>query len=149
MNYHKLNHPIKKPKILSDMNIVPYVDVMLVLLVIFMITTPLLTQGVEVHLPQAKANTLREQAQIPLIISVDAKGYYYFNKNSDSKTPIPPQQLLTRVAAHLQMAAAAHRPPPSVLVKGDKSVSYDVMMHAMSLLQQAGATQIGLIVDAS
>jgi len=127
---------------MAEINIVPYIDVMLVLLVIFMITTPLLTQGIKVNLPKAQAQTLSHEKQQPIILSVDNQGAYYLNIAPDSKQIISPQAVLELVTAKLQ---AAGQQPPAVLVKGDQAVDYGKVVQAMVLLQKAGAKQIGLI----
>lgn len=136
----------KNKRTISEMNVVPYIDVMLVLLVIFMITTPLLQQGVEINLPQAKASALNEQDQEPLIITVDARGQYFLNKAADPKQAVPPEALATRVAAELSLARQANQKIP-VLVRGDKDVMYDKVVQAMVLLQQAGVEQVGLMTQ--
>lgn len=133
-------------RVMAEINIVPYIDVMLVLLVIFMITTPLLTQGVKVNLPKAQAKTLSHEKQQPIILSVDDKGAYYLNIAPDSKQMIAPQDVLNLVAAKLQ-AVAQGQDPPAVLVKGDQAVDYGKVVEAMVLLQKAGAKQIGLITS--
>ncbi len=131
---------------MAEINVVPYIDVMLVLLIIFMITAPLLTQGVKVSLPQAKAQTLPPQDQQPIIVTVDAAGNYYLNLASTPNQPISPQDLMTAVAAHLQLAQQQNQSLP-VLVKGDKAVDYGKVVQAMVLLQNAGAPSVGLMTD--
>jgi len=145
MNMMKQRRLRKKP--IAEINIVPYVDVMLVLLVIFMITTPLLTQGVNIQLPKANAQTLSAKEQLPLIISVDAKGYYYLNVADKPEQPIGAKNLMMRVAAELYLTKMAGQPPRQVLVKGDAHVDYSKVVQAMVLLQHAGAAQVGLMTD--
>lgn len=130
----------KKP--VSDINVVPYIDVMLVLLVIFMITAPLLAQGVHVELPHAPARALAENTKDPLIISVDAQGQYFFNAAEDPNQPVSPENLVTLVAAQLKIEK--ERP---ILVKGDRNVNYGAVVSAMALLQQAGVPHVGLITE--
>ena len=152
MNCRKLSTRLsgrKSSSLITEMNVVPYVDVMLVLLVIFMITTPLLSQGVQLELPQANAKVLKTKSQIPMVVSIDAAGHYYLNKSQQPNVPMNASQLLTRVAAELRLATMNYQPSPAVLVKGDKNVRYDTVLHAMSLLQQAGVTQVGLVVQPS
>jgi len=120
--------------------------VMLVLLVIFMITTPLLTQGVDVHLPQAAANAIQTEEQIPLIITVDRKGNYYLNISATPAVPMTPDQIAVRVAAELQLAHQQGK-QKQVYVKGDTDVDYGKVVTAMALLQQAGASDIGLMTQ--
>lgn len=136
--------PARKP--IAEINVVPYIDVMLVLLVILMTTAPLLTQGVDVDLPQAEAQPLSPAEQVPLIVSVNARGQYFLNVAADPEQPISPQNLLTRVAAELQLAQRAGG-TPTVLVKGDNQVDYGRVVEAMVLLQQAGASQVGLMTQ--
>ncbi len=121
---------------------VPYIDVMLVLLVIFMITAPLLTQGVKVDLPQAAAEPLPRSEAEPLVISVDGNGDYYMNYGEDQDAPIEPAALMARVGALLR-----HRPGLSVLVRGDRNVSYGDVVVLMSLLQGAGVPSVGLMTE--
>jgi len=130
----------KRP--MSEINVVPYIDVMLVMLVIFMITAPLLNQGVDVDLPQADAEPMDEQQQDPLVLSVDAEGLYYLNVGGDPETPIDAETLVTRVAAVLRQ-----RPKTPVMVRGDTSVDYGRVVAAMALLQQAGAEKVGLVTE--
>jgi biopolymer transport protein TolR len=134
----------KKP--LAEINIVPYIDVMLVLLVIFMITTPLLSQGVTVDLPNAKANPIESQQQLPIIVTVDAAGNYYVNTEGREEMPLNAQQLSVRVAAELQLAAQKNQ-TKQVLVRGDRAVSYGRVVQVMALLQKAGVPQVGLMTD--
>lgn len=134
----------KRP--MAEINVVPYIDVMLVLLVIFMATTPLLAQGVKVSLPQASAQVIPPQAQEPLIVSVDAQGNYYLNAAANPNQPLDPATLQSRVAAELQAAQQKGETRP-VLVKGDQNVDYGRVMQAMVLLQQAGAPSVGLVTQ--
>ncbi|HHH48412.1 MAG TPA: protein TolR [Gammaproteobacteria bacterium] len=133
----------KKRRPMSEINVVPYIDVMLVLLVIFMITAPLLTQGVNVELPQAESKVMTEETDEPLVVTVTASGDYYLNVGDDVDKPIDHQMLVTRVAAVLR-----HKPKTPVMVRGDTHVEYGKVVVAMSLLQKAGAPSVGLITDA-
>lgn len=130
----------------SDINVVPYIDVMLVLLVIFMITAPLLTQGVQVNMPDAKAKVLPSQEKPPLILSVDKLGHLYLNVSATPTLPMTPEQVAVRVAAELKLGQAENQSRP-VLVKADQAVNYGDVVQAMALLQQAGATNIGLMTQ--
>ena len=134
----------QRKKLLAEINIVPYIDVMLVLLVIFMIATPLLNQGVNVNLPNANAVAINTQQQIPLIVTVNSSGQYFLNTENNSQSVLTPQQLLIRVAAEIQVA---HKQGISrqVLVKGDQDVLYGKVVQAMVLLQKAGVPQVGLM----
>lgn len=133
-------------KPMSEINVVPFIDVMLVLLVIFMITAPLLTQGVKVDLPKTQAKAIAEQQKEPLIITVDAKGQFYYNLSDKPNQPITPRALSHLVETTLQ-TAQGDLPQRPVLVRGDQGVNYGKVMEAMVLLQQAGAKSVGLITQ--
>lgn len=139
----------KRPlsRVNADMNVVPFIDVMLVLLVIFMVTAPLLTQGVKVDLPQTATKALTEQQKEPLIVTVDAEGHYYLNIADKPNQPITAQALSHLVTTQLQAAGEQDKRP--VLVRGDKNANYGKVIEAMSLLQQAGAKSVGLITQSS
>ena len=137
----------RKPPI-AEINVVPYIDVMLVLLVIFMITAPILTQGVTVDLPKAAAESLKPADREPIIVSVNREGFYYLNISSTPDSPMEPQALMVRVAAELELSKQAGQ-ALNVLVKGDQGVPYGKVVAAMSLLKQAGAQQVGLLTDSS
>lgn len=141
----------KKPvrsKPVAEMNVVPYIDVMLVLLVIFMATAPILTQGVTVDLPKAASTALKAADREPIIVSVNREGLYYLNIATNPDVPIEPQALSVRVAAELELARQSKQ-ALNVLVKGDQGVEYGKVVMAMSLLKQAGATTVGLLTDSS
>ena len=128
---------------MSEINVVPYIDVMLVLLVIFMITAPLLTQGVKVDLPQADAEPLDVETQEPLVVTIDAAGDYYVNYGENQGTPVEPSVLAARVGALLR-----HRPGLAVVVRGDENVPYGDVVILMTILQRAGAPSVGLMTEA-
>lgn len=135
----------QKRRVMAEMNVVPYIDVMLVLLVIFMITAPLLTQGVTVDLPKADAKALdpsESEGQEPLVVSVDAAGQFFLNVGDEPDQPVSPQILMARAAAVLRL-----KPNTPVMVKGDRGVNYGRVVSAMALLQKAGAPKVGLITD--
>ncbi len=132
-------------KVLADINVVPYIDVMLVLLVIFMITTPLLTQGVDVSLPQAHAKGLAEENRIPLVVSVNQQGQYFLNANDQPTAAIDEKELLTQVLAHEKLATRRNGQSRPVYVKGDQYVEYGKVVRAMTVLQQAGVEHVGLL----
>lgn len=121
---------------------VPYIDVMLVMLVIFMITAPLLNQGVDVDLPQADGEPMDDTQQDPVVLTVDAQGRYFLNVGGDPEQEIDAETLLLRTAAVLRQ-----RPRAVVLVRGDANVDYGLVVAAMSLLQQAGAAKVGLVTE--
>lgn len=129
---------------MSDINVVPFIDVMLVLLVIFMITTPLLTQGVKVELPKTSAAAMNEQQKEPLIVTVDSSGNYYLNLSDKPGQAITARTLSHLVSTQLSTQGEESRP---VLVRGDKNVNYGKVVEAMVLLQQAGAKSVGLITQ--
>lgn len=127
---------------MSEINVVPYIDVMLVLLIIFMITAPLLSQGIKVNLPQATAKPLSTQDQQPIVITVDQFGHYYLNISKTSGIPIDPRSLMIEV-----QKAVSYRQERTVLVKGDKAASYGTIVNVMVLLQKAGIDKIGLMTE--
>ncbi len=131
---------------IAEINVVPYIDVMLVLLVIFMITAPILTQGVTVDLPKAASEKLQTTDREPIIVSVNAVGDYFLNIDTSPENPIAPDALTVRVAAELELARQSGQ-TLNVLVKGDQGVPYGKVVTAMSLLKQAGAVQVGLLTD--
>jgi len=127
----------------AEINVVPYIDVMLVLLIIFMVTAPLITQGVKVDLPQAEAEPLDKDTKPPLVASVDAEGRYYITLGANDKEPLSAEEVATLVKAHLVV-----NPDTPVVVNGDGAVSYDAVIQLMVLLQQvAGVPSVGLMTD--
>jgi biopolymer transport protein TolR len=122
---------------MAEINVVPYIDVMLVLLVIFMITAPLLTQGVKVDLPQANARPVDNPDQETLVVTVDRKGKYFLDDRE-----IEADALVTKVAAILRL-----RPQTPVLIRGDRNVAYNEVVKAMVLMQAAGAPSVGLVTQ--
>lgn len=140
------HQPGTRRKPMSDINVVPFIDVMLVLLVIFMITTPLLTQGVKVELPKTSASAMDAKQKEPLIVTVDSQGQYYLNLADKPGQPITARVLKNLVETQLanQPSGMPQRP---VLVRGDKNVNYGKVVEAMVLLQQAGAKSVGLVTQ--
>jgi biopolymer transport protein TolR len=130
----------KKP--ISEINVVPYIDVMLVLLIIFMITAPLLSQGVKVDLPQAPSTPLPPNEKEPVIVNVDKNGNFFINYGENQDAPVPPNILVNRVSALLK-----YQPGIPVLVGGDTNVAYGEVIQLMTLLQQAGVPSVGMITD--
>lgn len=131
---------------MAEINLVPFIDVMLVLLIIFMITTPLLTQGVKVSLPETgKAQSL-PHPQEPLIVTVDAEGQFYLNVSAHPGQPVTARVLANLAAEQLSGSANEKRP---VLLRGDRNVNYGRIMEAMVILQQAGAGNVGLVTQPS
>ena len=135
--------PLQKRKLMGEINVVPYIDVMLVLLVIFMVTAPLLTQGVKVELPKAGAEPIPDVPDhTPLIVSVDVEGNLYINTGDDEDSPKSGKVIAAHVGAVLR-----NRPDTPVLVKADRAVPYGNVVGAMVVLQQAGADSIGFVTD--
>jgi biopolymer transport protein TolR len=134
-------NPGRKP--MSEINVVPYIDVMLVLLVIFMVTAPLLTQGVQVDLPKTPAKPISQVKDEPLIVSVKADGSFYINLGK------APEQSLSLGDIRSKVAAVIRRNPETpVLVWGDVAVAYGSVVSLMSELQSAGASSVGLVTEA-
>jgi biopolymer transport protein TolR len=127
----------RKKKLMAEINVVPYIDVMLVLLVIFMVTAPLLTEGVKVDLVQADASAIPGDEQEPVVLTVDKDGTYFIDKEAKEANAIR------------AYAAAVLRRNPTVefLIRGDKEVAYEAVVNAMVLLQQGGVPSVGLITD--
>jgi biopolymer transport protein TolR len=135
--------PLQKRKLMGEINVVPYIDVMLVLLIIFMVTAPLLTQGIEVDLPEAAAEPIEsEPNETPIVLSVDQAGNLYINIGDDEDAPQSSQEIVARTAAVLR-----NRPGAPVLVKADREVPYGNVVGAMVLLQRAGADKVGFVTD--
>ena len=135
----------RRRKLMGEINVVPYIDVMLVLLIIFMITAPLLTQGVQVELPDANARPIDPELlknREPLVLSVDRDGRYYLNIGGDEDSPVGEAEVARRASAVL-----GRDPATPVLVKADERVPYGSVVRGMVLLQQAGATKIGFLTD--
>ncbi|MDX1633067.1 MAG: protein TolR [Marinobacter sp.] len=135
--------PATRRKPMSEINVVPYIDVMLVLLVIFMVTAPMLTQGVKVDLPDTTADPIQTQKEVaPVIVSVDTNGAYFLEVGDKGSDPMSLPEIRDQVAKVL-----AGRPDGEVLVRGDEYVDYGVVVRLMSTLQSAGATSVGLITE--
>ena len=134
---------IGRRKRMSEINVVPYIDVMLVLLVIFMVTAPLFHQGVEVELPSAPAKPLakKDENQEPLIISVDRNGQVFVNKSDTPSQPIVDEEFRNQIEEIL----SKDRSP--VYVRGDNGVDYGRVVTVMVMLQAAGAGNVGLITE--
>jgi len=132
----------RKHRPMADINVVPYIDVMLVLLVIFMVTAPLLMQGVKVELPEAQSDPVDEQDPEPLIVSINEQGELFLNLGADQ------QQVLSLATVRERVAAVMRRNPRKpVMVWGDKRVAYGEVVVLMSALQEAGAPNVGLVTE--
>jgi len=132
----------KKRKLNAEINVVPYIDVTLVLLIIFMVTAPMLTQGVDVELPQAAAEPVETEDQEPLIVTVDADGLYYINLGEDETVPKSADDIADQVRKILAIS-----PAKMMLVRGDRAASYEQVVQLMVLLQGAGADRVGLVTE--
>ena len=134
----------RKRRQMAEINVVPYIDVMLVLLVIFMITAPLLRTGVDIDLPDAAASPITDTAESsePLILTVDKDGAWYLNEGETPETQMDPAEVQA-----LATAALSINPDRRVLVAGDKAVEYGAVMQAMVALQLAGAPEVGLMSE--
>ncbi|HEY6482014.1 MAG TPA: protein TolR [Steroidobacteraceae bacterium] len=128
-------------RLMGDINVVPYIDVMLVLLIIFMITAPLLTQGVKVELPKAAAQPLNSEVP-PLVLSVDRLGRLSLNVGSNPHAVLDADTVAARATAALR-----RNPELPVLVNADNRVEYGRVVQAMVILQRAGARKVGFITD--
>jgi biopolymer transport protein TolR len=134
----------RKRRLMGEINVVPYIDVMLVLLIIFMVTAPMLTQGIEVELPKAAAEPLApgQENEEPLVLSVDAEGRMFLNIGEQEDEAIDADRVLSLASAVLRQ-----KPALPVLVKADQKVPYGRVVEAMVLLQDAGAEKVGFLTD--
>jgi biopolymer transport protein TolR len=129
----------RKP--MGEINVVPYIDVTLVLLIIFMITTPMLQTGVEVDLPQAESAMVEQkEGEPPVIVSIKEQGEYYINIDGRNDELIRPEEINARVAAVL-----SNKPGTQVLISADKSVDYGTVVTVMAALKNAGVPSVGLM----
>jgi biopolymer transport protein TolR len=133
----------KRRRMMGEINVVPYIDVMLVLLVIFMITAPMLSQGVKVDLPQADSQPIPQDDSEPLVVTVDAAGDYYLSLGEDPRSPLGPDALLQQLGSVLNK-----QPGMPVYVKGDRHVAYGRVVELMALIQGAGVPSVGLMTEA-
>lgn len=132
-----------KRRPIAEINVVPYIDVMLVLLVIFMITAPLITAGVKVDLPEASAEPLPSDQEPPLIASIDASGNYYLSVGESADQALEPHELVELVLAHRKLS-----PNAQVMINGDRQVPYDRVVQLMVLLQaEVGIESVGLMTE--
>lgn len=127
---------------MAEINVVPYIDVMLVLLIIFMVTAPMLMQGVQVDLPQAKTEPVDKQDSEPLIVSINARGQLFLNLGAQD------DQILSLATVRQRVGAVIRRSPDKpLLVWGDRAVPYGEVVALMAALQDAGATGVGLVTE--
>jgi biopolymer transport protein TolR len=130
---------IRKRKLKAEINVVPYIDVMLVLLIIFMVTAPLMNLGVDIDLPQSNAKSIEEKKD-PIVVSVDTEGNYFLAVKAGSNEAIGSSELEAKVGAIVRQ-----NPKQAVFVAGDGSANYQKVMDAMVLLQRAGVEKVGLM----
>ncbi|HXG28379.1 MAG TPA: ExbD/TolR family protein [Nevskiales bacterium] len=131
-----------RSRLKAEMNIVPYIDVMFVLLIIFMVTASMINQGVEVELPQEEVGDVQPQADADLIILTVRSEGYFLNIADEPDKPQGEPDIVARAQAQL-----TRNPQTPVLVRGDKGVEYGKVAHAMALLKQAGAPKVGLAIE--
>jgi biopolymer transport protein TolR len=132
----------RRKRLMGEINVVPYIDVMLVLLVIFMVTTPLLTEGVRVEMVKASSEPIKSKDDEPFVVTVDADGNYYLDYGENPKAPVMPEQIKVAASAKMKYSAKS-----DFLVRGDAKVPYEKVVQAMVLLQQAGVPSVGLITE--
>ncbi len=133
---------LKRRKPMSEINVVPYIDVTLVLLIIFMVTAPLLQTGVEVDLPQADTAAVDQGDDTPVIVSVDKQGLFYIDIGEQEDEPVTAEVLLYRVAAVLR-----NKPETQVYIRGDHTVPYGQVVSVMAALKNAGVPSVGLMTS--
>ena len=133
---------MKKRRAVSDINVVPYIDVMLVLLIIFMVTAPLLKQGVDVDLPTAPANPMDAESPEPIVVTVDKSGSMFLNIAVDPDTQISAEALVKQVKS-----ALVKEPKRPVMVRGDANGPYQNVVATLVLLQQANVGSVGLVTE--
>ena len=133
---------MRKRKQIAEINVVPYIDVMLVLLIIFMVTAPLLTQGVQIFLPEVNSKVIPASPIEPLVVSLDKKGLIYLDIGQNANEPIKIQTLVNRVVAVLR-----YQPATKVFLKADAKVNYGKVIEIMASLQNAGVNDVGMITE--
>ena len=129
----------RKNRLISDINVVPYIDVMLVLLVVFIVTAPLLSQGYPVRLPAVAAKPIKINKKDQLVVSITADGKYYYDSGSGSK-----QVSLPELRGYLS-DTFKDKDVPDVFIKGDERVAYGKIMELMQVMQNAGISDVGLV----
>ena len=138
-----------RPNVNADINIVPYIDVMLVLLVIFMMTTPIIEQGVEVDLPQAEASMVEYTKDQPTVITIDRQGDYYINSLEDATAEMTEEgeKVSINVAVNRVIARLQIWPEMKVFVRGDRNVDYGSVVELMAVLGRNGVEKVGIITE--
>ena len=136
--------PASRRRPMSEINVVPYIDVMLVLLVIFMAAAPMLAQGIQLDLPREPSEPLERSEQDPLIVSIQRDGSMFLNVGGDEGEPVSISQTELQDRA---MRVLRARPDVPVFVRGDTELPYGTIVSVMTLLQQAGAESVGLLTE--
>ena len=129
----------------AEMNVVPYIDVMLVLLVIFMITTPMLTTGVDVDLPKEQTNTISSSSQLPIIVSLKDNGEIFISYENNIDIPVSEPELIDTLARLQAQSEAQSGESVQVMINADQNNQYGAIMELMANLQQAGIKKVGLL----
>ncbi|MEC9356974.1 MAG: protein TolR [Pseudomonadota bacterium] len=133
---------LRKRKLSHEINVVPYIDVMLVLLIIFMVTAPLLTPGIEVELPKVTAESIQQNDE-PVSLYVNGKGEFFLDVGEGREDALAEDEVMNRVGAVLR-----NKPETMILVRADARADYESVARGMGLLQAAGASKIGFVTDA-
>jgi biopolymer transport protein TolR len=134
-----LQHRGRRRRRMAEINIVPYIDVMLVLLIIFMVTAPMLNLGADIQLPQSAAKALQDEKK-PVLVTVDEQGEVFLTLGSNAREQVDDDTLVKKVSAFVK-----EDPKVSVLLGGDKRVDYGRVNQVLGLLQQAGVAKVGLM----
>lgn len=132
----------KRRKPIAEINVVPYIDVTLVLLIIFMITAPLVQTGVDIDLPQADTSPVEQENVPPVIVSIDKQGLFYIDIGEQEDEPVSAEVLLYRVAAVLR-----NKPKTQIYIRGDHTVAYGKVVTVMAALKNAGVPSVGLMTS--
>ena len=129
----------KKRRMVAEINVVPYIDVMLVLLIIFMVTTPIITQGVKVELPKSKAEPIEQMKdnKTPILATIDEAGLFYFQKDGVEKGPFNAEVMSTLTI----------EPGTQVIIKADGRVDYNSVIQLLNMMKDAGAPAVGLMTE--
>lgn len=130
----------KRRQPVAEINVIPYIDVCLVLLIIFMVTAPMLQSGVDVNLPQAEAKSIDTQETLPIIVSIQADGSVFVDVSNTGDVPVLDEELIPKISV-----AIAEKPGIQVLVRGDELVGYGRVVRVMAALKQAGVPSVGLM----
>ena len=134
----------KKRRMVAEINVVPYIDVMLVLLIIFMVTTPIITQGVKVELPKSKAEPIEQMKdnKTPILATIDEAGLFYYQKDGVEKGPFNAEALQAEVMSTLTI-----EPGTQVIIKADGRVDYNSVIQLLNMMKDAGAPAVGLMTE--